>query len=115
MLVLMSLSESPPRPAPGRSQAQLRDEITAIVLALRAGLCDDDAAALMPTTSVVALHGRGTPRRADARFVAAVHAVLDALPKHLLTQLPRALRHLTLEERLALLLTIQQGHPDVAA
>ena len=87
----------------------------AVTLALRAGLSEEDAAALMPTASVVRTGGHGRGARTDPRFTAAVAAVLDALPKHLLVNLPHALRQLPLDQRLALLLVIVQEHPRTAA
>src|SRR4051812_35166546 len=111
---MLATRPTPPPAAPGRSATQLRDQHAALVLALRAGLSDEDAASLMPHASLVALPARGA-RRTDARFTAAVIAVLDALPKHLLVNLPRALQHLPLQQRLALLLVIVRQHPKAPA
>ena len=51
--MLASMPPAAPRVTGGRPAAQLRDQMAAVALALHAGLSDDDAAALMPSASIV--------------------------------------------------------------
>src|SRR3954447_4404245 len=108
----MALAEAPrpiPPPAPPRQRPQrvLLEQVQAIRLALRSLVEDDDS-----REQPIVLPGRGEPmrvqrrKRTEASYAAALHALVDALPRHLVCHLPAALARLPLEDRMLLRLHV---------
>jgi hypothetical protein len=110
----------------GRSPRVLEDQKQQLRLALRSALWDEDAYLLRGygTSSerevpyVLPSRGEHGPgqrgRRTEAEYAAAVVAVLDRMPKHLLLHLPRALARLPYLDRMVLHLVVTRGHPYTA-
>jgi DNA-directed RNA polymerase specialized sigma24 family protein len=109
------LLASPPPPL--RSRETLERQMQALRAALRAAYADDPdqyASLSLAQTPWGELRGP-RPRATAARYTLAVHALVDALPRHVVVSLPAAVRRLPPEERLAVQLVLIAGHGQAAS
>jgi len=109
----------------GRSTRILEDQKQCIRLALRSAIWEDSYRVVRRDTPQekevpYILRGKGEPlpiqkaRPTTAEYTAAVHAIVDTLPRHLLLHLPAAVAGLPVTERLLLRLVVKEQRPYTA-
>jgi len=109
----------------GRSQRTLEDQKQCIRLALRSAVWEDayrvvgrDTPQEREVSLILPGHGEPLPiqkaRPTTAEYTAAVHAIVDTLPRHLLLHLPAAVGGLPVTERILLKLVVKEQRPYTA-